>query len=298
MLHSFSKALLPSIAVGVGLAIASVGIIVSPAQAFTLSFDSSSQSSNSPATGASARVDFDFVQAGNNVLLNLDIFNSTGQFPAFGSGATEATLVGIAFDLADSVKSFVYDDLDSNYSKLFSQVSLPPFGGTFDVGIRSAESETGNGKGKGGNGNDSFAGGNPQMGLTAGKSTKTQFVLSGNNLVAAALEQTFWSGFQNGTMRFASRFQQVNAGGGSDKLLGGTIKEDYKLPDDTIYPGAGSGTNTGNTGNTGGSNNGDGNTDDNNDGGDDSVTVPEPTAIAGMGLIASVITVSRRRKQS
>ena len=55
-----------------------------------------SQSSNSPKTGASSFIDFDFTQSGSDVLLTLGITNTTGQatdplgnaLTPFGAGAT------------------------------------------------------------------------------------------------------------------------------------------------------------------------------------------------------------------
>ena len=43
---------------------------------------------------------------------------------------------------------------------------------------------------------------------------------------AAQFEAAMLAGFQGGTLNFGARFMQVNAGAGSDKLLGGTVTSD------------------------------------------------------------------------
>ncbi len=196
-------------------------LAANPADAFVIKFDATSDSSNSPATGASASVNFDFVQSGSNVLLNLTLTNTTGQIPSFGSRATQSTLVGFGFDLIDGVTVQAYNSGTTAYNRLYGDVSsftsniqptlkgnatLNPFG-TLDVGIRSN-----------GNGNGTFGGGNPTTGLTAGQSGTVTFTLAGSNLVASTLQTQFLQGFQSGNLNAVTRFQQVNAGGGSDKL--------------------------------------------------------------------------------
>lgn len=217
------------------VAIASSVMAPSSAQAFSVSFGPTSTSSNSPATGASATVDFSFSQVdANSVLLNLNLLNTTGQIPPFGSGATQSTLVGFGFDLLNSITSFTYNSLSSPFTKLFGDQSLTsqtvegpatlqPFG-TFDVGIRSS-------------GPGNFNGGNPQTGLTAGQSADVSFVLSGTNLIANDVESAFQAGFQDGTLKIATRFQEVNAGEGSDKLLGGTVEPPESVPEPSTLAG-------------------------------------------------------------
>ena len=203
-----------------GVAIISSVLAPSSAQAFSISFGSSSTSSNPTATGASAMVDFSFSQVdAHSVLLNLNLLNTTGQIPSFGAGATQSTLMGITFDLVEGLnvvaKSYVGN---SFFSNLLSSVSFTPFsnsGGNFDVGIAHK---------------DKFEGGNTKGGLTQGLSSSVSFLLSGTNLVANNLENAFLTGFQDGTLRIASRFQAVNAGAGSDKLLGGILKPTVVVP--------------------------------------------------------------------
>jgi len=201
-----------------GVAITSSVLAPSSAQAFSISFGSTSTSSNSLATGASANVDFNFSQAGNNVLLNLNLLNTTGQ-TTFGAKASQSTLMGITFDLVEGLNVVANSYLGSSFfSNLVDNVSFKPFsnsGGSFDVGIAH---------------NDKFEGGNTHGGLTQGLSSSVSFLLSGTNLVANNLENAFLSGFQDGTLRIASRFQAVNAGAGSDKLLGGILKPTVVVP--------------------------------------------------------------------
>ncbi|MBD2023169.1 PTPA-CTERM sorting domain-containing protein [Leptolyngbya sp. FACHB-711] len=188
-----------------------------PAEAFALSISPVFGSTEN--TGSTALLDFNFSQSGSDTLLNLGIANTTNG--SAGLGATQSTLVGIGFDLPSIVAGGTYNPLASAFTQLYNDnasfitptngatdegaADLSPFG-SFNAGIRSA-------------GPGNFAGGNPQQGLTAGQSTTVRFLFSSIN--AITLEQAFLSGFQNGSLRSVGRFQQVNAGGGSDKVLGG-----------------------------------------------------------------------------
>ncbi|MBM0745043.1 hypothetical protein JOY44_26355 (plasmid) [Phormidium sp. CLA17] len=102
---------------------------------------------------------------------------------------------------------------------VLGEAALNPFG-TFDVGIRSA-------------GPGTFAGGNPQTGLTAGNSTLVSFIFSGTGLTASLVENSFLSGIKNDSLNIVGRFQQVNAGGGSDKVLGGLVSGISSAPEVT-----------------------------------------------------------------
>lgn len=177
-------------------------------------------------TGASVQLTFDFTQEGDDVWLNLGIINTTGteEVASFGSGATEATLMGVAFDFASGVAfdSFEYDPLSSGeIASIFTgephrEFNFQPFSnqgrhrlGAFDVGIGT------------------FTGANPQGGLKAGKETQVQFSFSpstaGSSLAASEFAQAFEQEIRNGNLKVAARFQEVNAGGGSDRLLGGQV---------------------------------------------------------------------------
>ncbi len=197
----------PSLALSaaVGMAIASSMLASNPAEAFTLSINPNNGSTEN--TGASALLDFNFVQDGSDVKLNLGIKNTTDG--TLGLQATQATLVGVGFDLPSLISNFTYNAGSSTFTKLYEDAALNPFG-TFDVGIRS-------------DGSGNFSGGNPTAGLTAGQSTMVSFLFSGRNLTASAVESSFLSGIKNGSLDVVGRFQQVNAGGGSDKVLGAVV---------------------------------------------------------------------------
>ncbi|WP_017715342.1 PEP-CTERM sorting domain-containing protein [Kamptonema formosum] len=206
-----TRALAGTTALAAGMALASTALTAAPAQAFGLSI--APQYGSTENTGATAKLDFNFVQQGAQVLLNLDIKNTTNG--SAGLGATAATLVGVAFDLPTIVSAYTfsastYNPGSSGFTKTYTGVSIPGLTqNTFSVGIRSA-------------GSGNFVGGNPQAGLTAGQSSSVSFLLSGANLTAAGVESSFQSGFQGGSLQAAGRFQQVNAGGGSDKVLAGS----------------------------------------------------------------------------
>ncbi|MBD2198200.1 MULTISPECIES: cistern family PEP-CTERM protein [Calothrix] len=195
-----------------------------PAQAFQITIEPKFGSTEK--TGASALLDFNFSQfADNQVKLNLDITNTTdgtkGDFKA-----TEATLVGLAFD-ADNfdpgapVGFNSYNPGTSGFTKLWVKgidtPSLPPYG-DFDVAISPPR--------------NTFAGGNPQDGLTAGQFTTVSFLFD-TSLSADELSDALENGFLNQAFRIAGRFQQVNAGGGSDKVLGGIVKGGEPVPEPT-----------------------------------------------------------------
>ena len=72
--------------------------------------------------------------------------------------------------------------------------------------------------------------------MTQGLSSSVSFLLGGKNLVANNVENAFLTGFGDGTLRIASRFQAVNAGAGSDKLLGGILKPTVVVPPPVVQP--------------------------------------------------------------
>jgi hypothetical protein len=209
-------ALAGTAALAAGLALASSAFTAAPAQAFSLSI--SPQYGSTENTGATAELDFDFVDSAGGVTLNLGIANTTDG--TAGLGATAATLVGVALDLPSIVSSFNFDPGSSTFVREFFNVSIPGLAGPFDFGMRSA-------------GTGNFVGGNPTAGLTAGQSTSVSFLLTGANLTAAGAESAFLSGYQSGSLQAAGRFQQVNACGGSDKVLASLVTPD---PDPVDVP--------------------------------------------------------------
>ncbi len=180
------------------------------AQAFVVNFGPESTSSNSPATGASASVDFSFTQSGTDVLLELDITNTTGLIPSFGDGATSSKLTGIAFDLVAGTSYVDGTFIGSSYlDTIIQNADAQPFG-TLDIGIAD---------------NNNFNGGNANDALPEGVSTTVSFLI-GQNLNASVVESAFFTGFSSGDLGLVARFQQVNGTniqGGSDKLSGGEV---------------------------------------------------------------------------
>jgi hypothetical protein len=257
-----------------GLVAASSEFAATPANAFTLNFDANYGSSNSTPTGASAALEFDFIQDGDNVRLDLGIDNTTDTVSSLyddveTAGSTEATFMGFAFDLLDglSVKDFTGNDYFGNWSE---DASLPPYG-TFDLGVHK---------------NNKLTGGNPRGGLIAGKSTSISFLFE-TDLSAEDVESGFQSGFSDGSLGSVSRFQSVgdeNSQELSDKLKGGIH---FDAP---VFEAPGSGD--------------DGSNDTSNDDSSTSApktsnqsyqSVPEPSALAGLGLIGALVGIRRRQ---
>ncbi|MBD1869620.1 PEP-CTERM sorting domain-containing protein [Cyanobacteria bacterium FACHB-471] len=190
-----------------------------PAQAFTFSFGSSSQSSNPQTTGASALLTFDFSEVvgnSNAIKVDLKIENTTGD-SIFGAGATSSKLTGIALDLLPGLtaSSFVGDQYLDTF---LTNVNFTPFSNSadnFSIGIAD---------------NNNFEAGNANAALPQGATSQISFVVAGftPGKTAAELEADFLAAYSNSKdgIDIAARFQQVNAGEGSDKLLGGTPGED------------------------------------------------------------------------
>jgi hypothetical protein len=104
----------------VGAGIAALGLVSSvllsaPAQAFSISISPTVRSTEN--TGATANLDFNFLQQGSDVLLNLGITNTTNG--TAGLGATQATLVGVGFDLPANL-GFSYDANGSTFTNRHS----------------------------------------------------------------------------------------------------------------------------------------------------------------------------------
>lgn len=155
-------------------------------------------------TGAAATATFSFSDLGGEVLVNLVLANITGD-ETLGLGATEATLMGIAFDLPDSAAVTDFNGGGTAFTKLFTDLSFAPMG-TFDQGVGI---------------NKNFQGGNPHGGLKAGQTTAPISFTVLTGLTAADFEAAFGQGYQSGGgLSAAARFQAVNAGAGSDKVFG------------------------------------------------------------------------------
>lgn len=245
---TFTSRLLGSGLLATSIALASSLVSANAAQALTINFDSTSTSTNNSATGASAQVDFDFVDVAGGVQLDLTLLNTTGQLgTSFGSGATDSEFVAFGFDVSDSISSYTYDSLSSPFTRLFADAEINGAGGKniFDIGIRVAGSGT-------------FQGGNPTDGLNPEESAQVSFFLDTSDN-AQAVEQAFANLFNGQEFRAVARFQDVNAGEGSDKLLVNRISN--------------------------------GDPDDNGD-----VSVPEPGTLAGLALIGGSLAAARRRK--
>ncbi|MGI0486323.1 hypothetical protein ACN4EK_12855 [Pantanalinema rosaneae CENA516] len=213
------SASLPLSALAAGVALTASLAMAKPAEAFTISFNP--QFGSTENTGATADLNFNFVQEANNLVrLNLNLTNTTNG--TVGLGATSATLVGFAFDVVSGVTFNSFSAGSSNFTKSWQNVALQPFG-TFDLGVSTPR--------------NSFAGGNANNGLTAGQTTMVSFLLN-SSLSAAQVESDFLAGFTNGTLGAVARFQQVNAGGGSDKVLGGVTSNSEAVPEPATILGA------------------------------------------------------------
>ncbi|MCP3870907.1 MAG: PEP-CTERM sorting domain-containing protein [Gammaproteobacteria bacterium] len=196
------------------LILLSAGLIFNAGQAnaafsFSISSDGNSTSSNSPATGASALTIFNFDDDAGAVTLELTIENTTGD-STFGADATESKLTGVGFDLVAGTSyqtgSFSYVP-GSALDTLIPNASLPPFG-TFEIGIAD---------------NNNFLGGNANGALAEDDLAETVSLILNSPVSSIVLGQQFLDGFEDGSLKFVTRYMQVNAGAGSDKLLGGTI---------------------------------------------------------------------------
>lgn len=245
--HSTMQSKIQTVIVVSSLVTGATFLAPGAAQAFTYSFDSTSQSSNSPATGASAFVDFEFNDVdASTVELKLTITNTTGQIPAFGAGATSSKLTGIGFDLLGGLSVVGGSFTHTGYLDTFlTNASFSPFP---RLGVAIAD-------------NNNFLGGNANDALSEGVTTMARFQLTGfePGKTATDLESAFYQALSEGVLNIGARFQQVNAGEGSDKLSGGTISEPSEEEDE------------------------------------DNVEVPEPATLAGLGLLAGLLAVGRRR---
>ncbi len=244
-----------SVAVAGGLVLGTAALLLAqPAEAFVLVLDPAecadpARCTTDDYTYSTAEYRFDFRNGDSgSVWLDLTLANTT-----LGT----STLVGAAFDFPSQVAfdfnnlSNYYNANSTDYTLVFEDPTLQPFG-SFDIGIRT------NANGR--NGNNSFAGGNPRGGLLAGESATVSFRFDksadfSGSFDADTVSTYFYQAYASGELRASARFQQVGENGEeSDKVLA-TIRSITEPPKE----------------------------------------VPEPMTLAGLGLVAGSLLVTRRR---
>lgn len=188
------------------LALASVGSQTALATPqITLEFDGVNTVAppNSTHTGASGTVEWTLENSGSDILLKWDISNTTGEIPSFGDGATKAMLTGFGVNLPNGVTYVTGSFVAGNkLDTLILDANASPFG---TLRIAAAD-------------NNNFNGGNANSALEEGASDQVSLKLTGLNL--ADMVQAFTTSFQPPvSLSAVMRFQQVNAGSGSEKLL-------------------------------------------------------------------------------
>ena len=169
--------------------------------AFTLTFGEGATSSNDPATGASGTATFSFLDEMGQVRLSIDVANRTDS-TSIGAGATSGKLTGFAFDLLMGDASMGGFTNTGFLDTFLLGADFQPFG-TLDVAFAN---------------NDNFNGGNANGALPEGQSTTVSFLLgtAGDAMLTATRYET---AFFAGELQAGLRFQQVDAGEGSDKLV-------------------------------------------------------------------------------
>jgi len=188
-------------AVAATLALSLAAISAPASAAVTMVWDSPYGSTGN--TGASASGLFTFSDVSGNVLIDLVLTNTTDGVG--GLGASSATLVGVAFDLP-TFTSVTFDAAGTTFTKFWTNVDAQPYG-PFDVGASTPR--------------NTFNGGNANSGLVALSTLGAIKFNVNTTLNAADFEAAFLAGhLVNGGLGATARFQQVNAGGGSDKVLG------------------------------------------------------------------------------
>lgn len=248
-----AKSLISTVSLALGLGISTVVATTFPASAFTYNFGANSQSSNSSATGAAASVKFEFQDLGSDrVQIDLEIKNTTGE-DSFGAGATTSKLTGIAFDMFDGF-NLVSSSLGSELDTLLTDVRFQPFSstvGNFNFAIAD---------------NTNFEGGNANGALAQGSTNTVSLVYSGlGDESIESLRARYKTAVESESIAIAARFQQVNAGAGSDKLLGGEIGGGSPDPDPNPTP--------------------------------EPAQVPEPGSLLGFGLLAGGTLILGKRKR-
>lgn len=185
-----------------GLLIAVGGASAHAVPLFTLNFDEESITSNNQLTGASAEIGFTFDDEGADVRVTLEIANTT-DVTTFGAGATESKLTGFGFDLLVGV-AFGGDFTTTGFlDTVIENAKFKPFD-RLDLAFAD---------------NGNFNGGNPRNALPEGQTEIVTFLLD-TDLSAATLGDAYLQAFLvDDTARAGLRFQDVNAGKGSDKLI-------------------------------------------------------------------------------
>ena len=181
--------------------------MASAANALTLNFDETSTSSNDTLTGASATVEMVFTDVGAGLIDIVTTVTNTTDTTSFGAGATESQLTGFGFDLLSGL-SFIEADSSagSSLDTFLTDATFNPFG---ELDLAAAD-------------NNNFIGGNAQGALSEGDTDSVTFRIAyDQNLFsgAASLEAAYLAAFINGGIQTGTRFQSVNAGEGSDKLV-------------------------------------------------------------------------------
>ena len=171
--------------------------------AFTLTFGAGSTSSNDPLTGASGTATFGFMDEMGDVRVSVKVRNTTGS-TTFGAGATQSALTGFGFDLlmGTSVASPGSFLSTGSLDTFLLNADFNPFG-KLDVAFAD---------------NNNFNGGNANDAVDAGEMSVASFLLA-TDLDAAGTARAFQTGFFSDGLQAGLRFQQVNAGEGSDKLV-------------------------------------------------------------------------------
>ncbi len=197
---------------------AAFGLLASAGQAaaieFTLDLNSlTSTSTNSPATGASGSILFDVTDTTGGVDLNLTITNTTGTVSnPSDAGATEGRLTGFFFDTVLDLQ-LASSTLGAPLNQLETGFFLPGVSngsgaaGDFSIGICHQTS---------------CQNGQPNNALDVGDSS-TALLTFTTSSTADVVAQTLLNAFNTGDAHAALRFQAVNAGAGSDKLLFGDV---------------------------------------------------------------------------
>ena len=169
---------------------------------FTLDFGATSTTSNATLTGAAGTATFDLTDEGEDVRILVTIENTTGQ-TIFGDGATSSRLTGFGFDLLDGV-TVQSAGTDGALDTVIRDAAFQPFG-TLDFAVAD---------------NNNFQGGNPNSALLPGEVSTVNLLVDAMddaNGLMGALVAAFFAGDLDAGMRF----QAVDAGAGSDKLLFG-----------------------------------------------------------------------------